>query len=421
MSLVTYEEVAPLAGLIEYKTGLRDRAGAMPPWYMEKSIGIQRYKNDPSLSDAELAAISTWARSGTPKGAVADAPEALMVDDSVKWTAGLPDLVVITNSVTKLAGTPDWWGEIDRVPTGLTEDRWVKSVEIVEANDVDNEQGTGRDTVGGRYIFHHTIWGIADLDENGERIPSTNTSWLEHEVGRNPDIFDPDGGRLLKAGTYIVADSVHLHSNGKDTAGHLEIGFRFHEKGYEPKYERVNVGLGNGVDISIAGNQRDQELHAYSVLQQHTKIITFEPHLHAPGERMCLEAIWGYTIETLSCVGYDHNWVRGYAYDDDATPLLPKGTILHIVGYMNNTQTNPNIPDPRNWQRSGNRSVTNMFIDLGMRVSMSEEQFFDEMEKRRSDLDLGPNDHVIGCPLCLAPVVAPIAQSESPLPEREAD
>jgi len=421
MSLVTYEEVAPFAGLIEYKTGLRDRAGAMPPWYMEKNIGIQSYKNDPSLSDAELAAISTWARSGTPKGNVADAPEPLVFDDSVKWTAGTPDLIVTTNSVTKLAGTPDWWGEIDRVPTGLTEDRWVKSVEIVEVNDVDNEQGTGRDTVGGRYIFHHMIWGTADLDENGERIPSTNTSWPVHEVGRNPDIFDPDGGRLLKAGSYIVSDSVHLHSNGKDTTGHLEIGFRFHEKGYQPKYERVNVGLGNGVDISIAGNQRDQELHAYSVLEQHTKIITFEPHLHAPGERMCLEAIWGYTIETLSCVGYDHNWVRGYAYDDDATPLLPKGTILHIVGYMNNTETNPNIPDPRNWQGSGNRSVTNMFIDLGMRVSMSEEQFHEEMEKRRSALNLGPNDHVIGCPLCLAPLVSPIAQSETPMPDRGAD
>ena len=108
--------------------------------------------------------------------------------------------------------------------------------------------------------------------------------------------------------------------------------------------------------------------------------------------------------------------MRGYAYD--ATPLLPKGTILHIVEYMNNTQTNPNVPDPRNWQRSGNRSVTNMFIDLGMRVSMSEEQFFDEMEKRRSGLDLGPNDHVIGCPLCLAPLVAPLAQLESRVPER---
>src|SRR5690606_24258327 len=36
MSLVTYEEAAPYAGLMEYKTGLRDRAGAMPPYYLEK-------------------------------------------------------------------------------------------------------------------------------------------------------------------------------------------------------------------------------------------------------------------------------------------------------------------------------------------------------------------------------------------------
>ncbi|MDG2421975.1 MAG: cytochrome c [Gammaproteobacteria bacterium] len=412
MPLVTYDQVAPFAGLIEYKTGLRDRAGAMPPWYMEKNIGIQNYKNDPSLSDEEIAAISLWARNGTPEGDPADAPDSLVFDDSLKWTAGEPDLVVKTNSVTKLSGTADWWGEIDRVPVGLEEDRYVKSVEVVEVNDVDNQVGTGRDTVGGRYIFHHMIWSTADLDENGQRIEDTVTGWPVHEVGRNPDIFDPEGGRLLRAGSYIYSDSVHLHSNGKDTTGHLEIGFRFHPEGYEPKYERVLLGLGNGVDISIAGNQSNQELHAYTVLEDHTKIITFEPHLHAPGERMCLEAIWGYTVETLSCVGYDHNWVRGYAYEDNAAPLLPKGTILHIVGYMNNTETNPNVPDPRNWQGSGNRSVTNMFIDLGMRVRMDEEQFFQEMENRRQVLSLKPNDHVIGCPLCGAPLVAPMEEIE---------
>ena len=145
MPLVTFDQVAPFAGLIEYKTGLRDRAGAMPPWYMEKNIGIQGYKNDPSLSDAEIAAISTWARNGTPKGDPLHSPEPLVFDDSLKWTAGEPDLIVKTNSVTKLSGTPDWWGEIDRVPVGLEEDRYVKSVEVVEVNDVDNQAGTGRD------------------------------------------------------------------------------------------------------------------------------------------------------------------------------------------------------------------------------------------------------------------------------------
>ena len=116
---------------------------------------------------------------------------------------------------------------------------------------------------------------------------------------------------------------------------------------------------------------------------------------------MCLEAIWGFNVETLSCVGYDHNWVRTYAFEDDHQPLLPAGTVLHITGFMNNTEENFNIPDTRNWQGSGNRSVANMFIDLGMRLSMTQEQFEEEMALRRERLSLGPNDHVIGCPLCL--------------------
>lgn len=412
MSLVEYEEVAPYAGLIEYKTGLRDRAGAMPPWYVEKNVGIQHFKDDPSLNDAEIAAISTWARSGAPKGNPADAPEPLVFDDSIKWRLGEPDLIVETEPFFMEAGRPDWWGELPRIKTGLTEDRYVKSVEIVEVNDVDEGEDTS-DTVGGLYIFHHMIWRTEVIDENGQAIPGEAVNWPVHEVGRNGDIFDPDAGPLLKANTAFFTDSVHMHSNGRDTTGRLQIGFTFHPKDYEPKYKTGISIMGNGVDISVEGSGKDQELHAYQVLTENTKVITFEPHLHAPGERMCLEAIWGYSVETLSCVGYDHNWVRGYPFDDNHTPLLPKGTILHITGYFNNTAENANVPDERNWQGSGNRSVTNMFIDLGSRVAMTDEQFMEEMENRRKVLDLGPNDHVIGCPLCLAPLVWPIADAGS--------
>jgi len=113
---------------------------------------------------------------------------------------------------------------------------------------------------------------------------------------------------------------------------------------------------------------------------------------------MCLEAIWGYNIQTLNCVGYDHNWVRGYDYTDNSAPLLPKGTILHIIGFMDNSPSNKNVPDPRNWQGSGNRSVANMFIDLGMRVALNDEQFQEEMTKR---VKSNPGkDVLIGCPLC---------------------
>lgn len=409
MPFTTYEETAPFAGLIEYKTGLVDRAGAMPPWYVERNIGIQDYKQDPSLSLDEIAMISDWARAGAPRGNPADAPEPLVFDDSARWTAGEPDLIVRTEDIFMPGGAPDWWGDIPSIPTGLTEDRYVKSVEILEINDLDMTQVTG--TVGGRNIVHHMIWSTQVLDEDGQ-MQGMPVSWPVHEIARNPDIFDEDAGRLLRAGSHVVSNSVHLHTTGVDTTGHLLIGFRFHPEDYEPKYRPAILGLGNGVDISITGNQGGQELHAYTVLDQHTKIVTFEPHLHAPGERMCLEAIWGYTIETLSCVGYDHNWVRGYTFGADSAPLLPKGTILHITGYMNNSASNPNVPDPRNWQGSGNRSVTNMFIDLGMRVAMEEDDFLQEMADRRRKLDLGPNDHVVGCPLCLVPYVAPVELSD---------
>jgi len=164
MSLVTYDETAPFAGLIEYKTGLRDRAGAMPPYYLEKDIGIQEYKDDPSLTDEEVAAISAWARAGAPKGDAADAPAPRQFSESGVWTAGTPDLIIRTEDVTVLGTAPDWWGDIPRVPTGLTEDRYVASVEIREVNDVDTSGAAG--TVGGRNIFHHMIWSTQILDEN---------------------------------------------------------------------------------------------------------------------------------------------------------------------------------------------------------------------------------------------------------------
>ena len=127
--------------------------------------------------------------------------------------------------------------------------------------------------------------------------------------------------------------------------GYLEFGFKFYPLGYEPEYRRGGALLGNGIDIDVAPNRAGQEFHSYSVLSQHTKIVAFEPHLHAPGVRMCLEAIWGHNQFTLNCVGYDHNWVKQYVYQDDYAPLLPKGTILHLIGFLDTTPNNLNIAD----------------------------------------------------------------------------
>src|SRR5688500_1145586 len=58
MALITYEQVRPWARAIKTRTGMGPRAGVMPPWFVEKNIGIQGFKHDPSLSDAEIFAIA---------------------------------------------------------------------------------------------------------------------------------------------------------------------------------------------------------------------------------------------------------------------------------------------------------------------------------------------------------------------------
>jgi hypothetical protein len=144
----------------------------------------------------------------------------------------------------------------------------------------------------------------------------------------------------------------------------------------------------------------NQKIEANSTLTENTKIVVFEPHMHAAGVRMCLDAIWGATVQTLSCAGYNHGWVRNYAYADDAAPLLPKGTILRVTGYFDNTPNNRNVSDPRNWSGLGHRSIDNMMINIGQTVALTDEEFQQEMAKRRERLHLTAGQTVLGCPLC---------------------
>jgi mono/diheme cytochrome c family protein len=410
MSLITYEDARPWARAIKTRTSLRSQRGAMPPWFIEKNIGIQRFKDDPSLSDEEIDKIARWADGGAPRGNPAHMPPPLDFSNAQQWTIGEPDLVLRSPEVLVPAKGPDKWGSLGLVPTGLTEDRYVAAVEVREVNDIPRDGSAN--TVGGRYGFHHMTYASVVPGKAGADSAESQagTTFPVHEVGRNADLFPPEAGRLLAANSALSLNAYHLHSNGRDTRAHLEFAFKFFPKGYKPFYRSSSLRLGNGIDIDVKPNQGNQELHAYATLQEHTKIISFEPHMHAPGIRMCLEAIWGYNIQTLNCVGYDHNWVKQYVYQDDAAPLLPKGTILHLIGFLDTTAANRNIADSRNWSGGGRRSVANMFIDLGYSVALTEEQFQAEMARRRSLLK-SRNDFDIGCPLCWAPPIAPKPQT----------
>src|SRR5437762_5098118 len=119
MSLLTYQDVRPWARSIKQRIVDRE----MPPWGIDPHVGIQRFKNDPSLRDDEIDTIVKWVDAGAPMGNMADMPAPRAFDDSAKWHIGEPDVIVTSPAHTVPAEASDWWGSY-YVSSGLTEDRY---------------------------------------------------------------------------------------------------------------------------------------------------------------------------------------------------------------------------------------------------------------------------------------------------------
>ena len=108
---------------------------------------------------------------------------------------------------------------------------------------------------------------------------------------------------------------------------------------------------------------------------------------------MCLNAQYPDGVrETLTCAGYDHNWVKVYNYADHAAPLLPAGTILHAIAWYDNSTGNRNIIEPRNSHGLGSRSMDDMFFFLG-RFVLTEEQYEEELAARQQRAQLSAQDN----------------------------
>ena len=121
-------------------------------------------------------------------------------------------------------------------------------------------------------------------------------------------------------------------------------------------------------------------------LRQAGRVENFQPHMHLRGKAMSMEAILpnGQTMMLSNVDRFNFNWHVNYVYADDAAPLLPKGTILKITSWYDNTAANPNNPDPNQWVGFGDRTVDEMghaWINI---TYMSDEDYQTEVAKKKA-------------------------------------
>ena len=383
MSFLTYEETRPWARAMKQKTQLRE----MPPWFIEKNIGIQHFKDDLSLTDAEIATIAAWADAGAPRGNPADMPPPIEFTDVNEWSIGTPDLIVSTPVMTVSAVAADYHDELGPVPTGLTEDRYIKAVEVMEVRLLDDAAKASAPKSGfGNFTIHHIGVHSSEVftEQANLSLEDRNRFRMVYSLGQNATIYPDDTGVMLKAGSELRF-TVHLYASGREIPVRADVGFKFHPVGYQPKYAQSRfIAMGNiGDGLDIPGGQDNIRHDGFYTMPQDGILTTYEPHMHSSGKRMCVEAVYpDQTREMLNCSGYNHSWARVYVYEEDYAPLLPKGTVLHIIGWYDNTHKNRNVVDPRNWKGWGNRSIDDMFLLLPKVTVLSEEQFAEAVAER---------------------------------------
>ena len=374
MSLMTFAEARPWARSI--KARVTDHQ--MPPWQIDRTVGIQKFKNDRSLTDDQVETIARWVDAGAPQGDPKDMPAAKQWPDDQGWNFAAafgqkePDLVIKSHDFTMPAVSQDVWDK--RVtPSGITEPRWVRAIEIRP------------ETMKGRKIVHHAIAYLEQSEPGVQAVPGLPTPFMEWAVGKQGEMMRPNTGKLLLPGSKFRWD-IHYSQAGEEITNKVEMGIYFYPKGQEPKYRTtlslVPAALGT---LDIRPNTV-AVVEGFTTLREAARIESFQAHMHLRGKAMMLEAILptGFK-QVISLVSdFNFNWMTTYVYADDVAPLLPKGTILKVTAWHDNTSAKKSNPDPNQWVGWGDRTVDEMAHAWINIVYMKDDDFKAEQEKRRS-------------------------------------
>ena len=379
MALQTFEQARPWARAIKARVETRQ----MPPWNIDKTVGIQEFKNDRSLTDEELATIVKWVEAGAPKGDAKDMPPAKVWPRDQGWLyadrfGSEPDLIIRSTPWTQKKGANDtWWKPV--VPTGITEPRWVRAIEVRPG------------TVKGRKITHHANSDLLQ-SEPSDLIQAGPGRFMEWAVGKDGEQMRPNAGKLLLPGSRIAWDIHYSSAPDEDVTDVVEMGVWFYPKGQDPKYRQHLLRMGNtGTGAIDLPPNTVKATETFVPLKQAARIESFQPHMHLRGKAMSLEAILptGQTVILSHVAEFSFNWHNAYVYADDAAPLLPKGTVMKVTAWHDNTVAHKSNPDPNVWVGYGDRTVDEMGHAWVNVTYFTDEEYAAEVEARRARMARG--------------------------------
>jgi mono/diheme cytochrome c family protein len=336
MSLMTYEETRPWARAIKQRVARRE----MPPWSADVPLGV--FKNDPRLTEQEIDTIVAWVDAGAPRGDDRHMPAPPQFAEG--WTIGTPDAIFTMTEEYQVPAEGTIPYQYIRVPTNLTEDKWIQALEIKPGN---------------RAVVHHVIASAqpAGGRANDERAPGRVS--LGGITPNTPGVVYPEGiARRLPANAEIVLQ-IHYTTTGKATTDRTSIGVIYAK---QPPKKMLGGGMILNVGFAIPPGADHHEVRASQTLTRDTLLLGMMPHMHVRGKDMTYTAHYpdGRSETLLSVPKYDFEWQIQYELVEPK--LLPKGTRIDVIAHFDNSARNVYNPDPTATVRWGDQTWEEMMI-----------------------------------------------------------
>ncbi|MDX2039602.1 MAG: thiol-disulfide isomerase [Acidobacteriota bacterium] len=380
-SVLSYKEVRPWAKAIKEKVVSKE----MPPWHADPHFG--EFKNNPSLTQAEINTISAWVDGGAAEGNPKDLPPAPKFVEG--WRIGKPDVVLsMREEFTLAASGPDEY-QYFAIPTNFTEDKYVQMSEARPGNrkivhhilafvvppggkdfsklsQVELQKmfsDDGPNSVFYREGFLQRVKMDAKVNDDG-----CNGKFGEDDAGdvlagyapgMPPEVFEPGVAKKIPAGATLIFQLHYSKVAGSVQKDRSSVGLIFAKEA--PKRRMIKRGIEN-IFFKIPAGAEAHKATACWQPKEDITVYSLMPHMHYRGAAMEYKATYpdGKTEVLLNVPNYDFGWQTNYAL---AKPkFIPKGTMIQVTATFNNSAKNKYNPDPTKDVRWGDPTYDEMLI-----------------------------------------------------------
>ena len=337
-----YDEILPWAQSIKYATSIR----YMPPWKADPEFS--RFQGERFLTQEQIDLISQWVDNGAPFGNAAEEPA--LPDFPSGSQIGTPDLILhYAEPYHHYGGSLDEY-RVFVLPTGLTEDKQIATVELRPGN---------------KQILHHALFTYDDTGDaaamdaqdpaygydgfGGFGIDNWWGRMLPGYVPGQKPILYPEGlGQILPAHSDLLMQ-VHYGPFAQPSVDSSTVNIFFKKEPvtrqvqnfiFVPFYPLIDTN----VDFIIPANTV-KTFHCQFTTPLKISVFAIWPHCHLLGQEYKVFALnaAGDTTNLIRIPEWDFNWQGSYNFKKYI--ILEPGTTIHVYATYDNTINNPSNPN----------------------------------------------------------------------------